>query len=249
MIRMRAFTFSLLCSLFITSTFAQTFPCDGRLILSTKRNNTSIFRIGFGPFGAIYYNPVTVYLNEGFDALGFNPKDNYIYGVQENTNSIVRLYSNSSYELVGSLPFVSTLNAYAGDCSPEGLYLCHDNELDQILIFDVVNGFELVDQLDLFWNPTSQNNGPFTTRIEDFVIDPNNPNIAYAFQGDYLQEDLEPADTRGYLLSINLDFNDPDCWNGYTYCAHFKRYYTAIGWPFFYEQWPIIWLWIIHHWF
>ena len=185
---MRVSILSLLFSLFISLAFAQTFPCDGRLILSTKRNNTSLFRIGFGPFGLIYYNPVTVYLNEGFDALGFNPKDNYIYAVQENTNSIVRLRSNGTYEVIGAAPLVSTLNAFAGDCSPEGLYLCHDNELDQILVFDVVNNFELVNQLDLFWDPASQNSGPFTTRIEDFAIDPNNSTIAYAFQGDYLDD-------------------------------------------------------------
>lgn len=188
--------------------FSQPFQCDGRLILSTVTSNTTVYNISFGPFGAIYYNPMPTYQDVRFDALGFNPKDNYIYGVKENTNSIIRLSSNGSYEVVGSVNQVNSLNAYAGDCSPEGLYLCHDNELDKILVFNVLNNFELVNQLDLFWDPTSQNSGPFTTRIDDFVIDPNNPNIAYTFQGHYNEDDFEPAATRGFLLKINLDFSD-----------------------------------------
>jgi gliding motility-associated-like protein/uncharacterized repeat protein (TIGR01451 family) len=88
------------------------------------------------------------------------------------------------------------------------LYLCHSNELDKILIYEVVDNFQLVNQLDLFWDPSSENSGPFTTRIDDFAIDPNDPTVAYAFQGNYLQDDFLPAATRGYLLRINLDFTD-----------------------------------------
>ncbi len=190
---------------FYFTVLSQPFPCDGSLILSTVQSNTATYRITFGAFGAIYYNPMTVYQDESFDALGFNPKDNYIYGVQANTNSIVRLHLDGSYETLSS---VVQVNSYAGDCSPEGFYLCHDNEFDQILVFDVIDDFQLVDQLNLFWDPNSQNNGPFTTRIDDFAIDPNNPTVAYAFQGNYNQDDFEPATTQGYLLLINLDFSD-----------------------------------------
>lgn len=186
---------------------SQTFPCDGRLMLSAVSSNTTVYSISFGGFGAVFYSGFPVYIGESFDAVGFNPKDNYIYGFQASTQSIVRLRSNGSYEVLGTVP---QLNAYAGDCSPEGLYLCHSNELDKILVYEVMDNFQLVNQLDLFWDPESENSGPFTTRLDDFAIDPNDPTVAYAFQGNYLQNDFLPAATRGYLLRINLDFTDPN---------------------------------------
>lgn len=161
----RAVLLCLVFSFFALVAFSQPFPCDGRLILSAATSNTSVYNISFGGFGAVYYNQLPLYLNERFNAVGFNPKDNYIYGVRENTNSIVRLRSNGTYELVGSAPQVNTLNAYAGDCSPEGLYLCYDSELNKMLFFSVLDNVELVEELDLFWDPASQNEGPFTTRL------------------------------------------------------------------------------------
>lgn len=206
---MRASILYLFFSCLYFPVLSQPFNCDGRVILSAVQSNTTTYSIDFG-FGFVYFNPVSVYLNESFDALGFNSKDNYIYGVQKSTNSIVRLRKDGSYEMLGSIAPISALNSYAGDCSPDGFYLCHDNELDQILVFNVLDDFELVEQVDLFWNPFSLNSGPFTTRIDDFAIDPNNPTVAYAFQGNYIHDDFKPATTRGYLLKINVDLNDPD---------------------------------------
>ncbi len=188
----------------------QPFQCDGRLILSAVTGNTTTYSINFVPFGGINYSQISVYLGEKFDAVGFNPADNYIYGVKENSNQIVRLRADWTYEEVGSVPLVDTLQVYAGDCTPQGQYICHENNLDKILVFDVVDNFALVETLELFWDPTSENSGSFTTRIDDFAIDPNNPGIAYAFQGSFPEENYNPASTRGYLLSINIDFSDPN---------------------------------------
>ncbi len=208
--RLGSYCFFIILFFSYNSGSSQTFPCEGNLILSTQTSNTSTYKIVFGPFGAVYYNPLTVYLEEGFDALGFNPKDNYIYGVHKDSKSVVRLRSDGSYEILGTDPSIDSLNAFAGDCTPGGLYLCHDNELDKILVFEVQNNFSLVNQLDLYWDPSSVNSGPFTTRIDDLVVDPNNPGIAYAFQGHYGTDDFDPFETRGYLLRINIDFADPN---------------------------------------
>lgn len=192
--------------------WGQTFRCDGRLILGTNNEAlTQTYAISFAPFFVISYNPISSYIGNGFDALGFNPKDNYIYAVRENTNTIVRLKSDGSFETLGPVPIVDQLEVYAGDCTPDGRYLCHDNTLDQILVFTVVDGFVLEDRLDLFWDPSSVNSGPFTTRLDDFAINPNNPTVAYAFQatGNF-DPDLLPLTTGGYLLEINLDFTDAD---------------------------------------
>ncbi len=188
----------------------QPFRCDGRLILSAVTGNTTTYNVIFAPFGAVFYSPFASFLGESFNAVGFNPADNYIYGVKENTNSIVRLRADGSHLVVGTVDQVETLQSYAGDCTPQGQYLCHDNALDKILVFNVSDDFSLVRELDLFWDPSSENSGPFTTRIDDFAIDPNNAGIAYAFQAHYPQDDFEPDNTRGYLLKINVDFSDPN---------------------------------------
>ncbi len=200
--------------IFLTCQFlplsGQPFQCDGRLILSAVTESTTNFNINFVPFGAVNYSQISAYLGEKFDAVGFNPADNYIYGVKENSNQIARLRADWTYEVVGSVPQVDTLQVYAGDCTPQGQYICYEDDLNKILVFDVVDNFTLVETLDLFWNPASENSGPFTTRIDDLAIDPNNPGIAYAFQGSFPEEDYNPANTRGYLLSINVDFLDPN---------------------------------------
>ena len=200
-----------LASMVCMPIFGQTFPCDGSLIFSTSSNNTrtSLIRINFGPFGTIFYDRFRHY-SAGFNGLGFNPQDNYIYGVRTNTNEIVRLKFDNTFEVVGTVPSLDKLTSTAGECTPDGFYLCHDQELDQILVFDVVDNFALVNQIDLFWNTQSGNSGPFTTRIDDFAIDPTNPTVAYSFQGNYFGADLEPDETRGYLLQINLDFQSPN---------------------------------------
>ena len=145
-----------------------------------------------------------------FDALGFNSKDNYIYGAQLNSNNIVRLKLNNRFDTVGVVTIVDSLKTNAGDCTPDGFYILHEQSLNQLLVFDVVDDFQLVRQIDLFWDPSSSNSGPFETRIFDFAIDPNNPNVAYTHQGTFDHEDLQPSATRGYMLSININFNDPN---------------------------------------
>ncbi|MEL7221099.1 MAG: hypothetical protein AAGJ93_07255 [Bacteroidota bacterium] len=195
-----------------TSLLGQPFNCDGRLILSTqKQTGTEVFTITFAPFFVILYSQVTSYPGSRFNALGFNPKDNYIYAIPENTNTVVRLRSDGSFETVGTVPFVDQLEVYAGDCTPDGRYFCHDNSLDQLLVFQVVDNFALEERIDLFWNPESINAGTFTTRLDDFAVDPNNPTRAYAYQGvNSFDPDLQPTTTAGYFLEINLDLNDPN---------------------------------------
>ena len=145
-----------------------------------------------------------------FDALGFNSVDNYIYGTQLNSNAIVRLKQNNRFDTVGFVNIVDTLKTNAGDCTVDGFYMCHEYSLNQLLVFDVVDNFELVRRIDLFWDPQSQNSGPFTTRIFDLAIDPNNPTVAYTHQGASAHPELQPIATQGYMLRINIDVNDPN---------------------------------------
>ena len=192
------------------SGYSQPFACDGRLILSTATSSTTNNNINFGSFGNILFSPNAVYFEEQFDAIGFNTMDNYIYGVKVDTDSIVRLKVDGSHEVIGAAAGTDTLRAYAGDCAPDGSYLLYDSDLHKIQYYNVVDGFELVKELDLFWDPSSSNTGAFTTRLDDIVIDPINANIAYSFQGRLPGDKYRPDATRGYLLEINLDFTDPN---------------------------------------
>lgn len=199
-------------ALFLASTLAgQRFSCDGQLLVATNNGvSTRISRPVYIPFSPPFLSPFAAYDNGSFDALGFNSRDNFIYAMQQHTNNVVRLKSNGSFESVGSVSFVDTLHSNAGDCTPEGQYLCYDYKLHQILVFDVVDEFKLIERFDLFWNPASPNSGPFKTRIFDFAIDPNNPLVAYSFQSNFDDQGLEPDTSKGYILQINLNSDDPN---------------------------------------
>jgi len=153
----------------------------------------------------IFYNQFNQYSGGNFNALGFNSRDNYIYAAKANSNEIVRLKADNTFEVIGEVPDLDELTTTAGDCTPDGYYLVHDQVLDQILVFDVVDDFALINRIDLYSDA-----GGFTARIDDFAIDPTNTKVAYSFQGSYFDADLEPDATKGYLLQINLDFQSPD---------------------------------------
>lgn len=199
-------------ALLSTPLFSQPFRCDGSILFSYNQEGAphQLYKVLFGPFGVVTYSNERIFPTGNFNALGFNPSDNYIYAVHATSKEIVRLKSDGTYDSLGLPDGVDPISTNAGDCTPEGNYLCYDNELNQVLIFDVVEDFALIRRLNLFWDPSSQNSGPFSTRIDDIAIDPLNPTVAYSYQGDYFNADLLPDETRGYLLKINLDFSDPN---------------------------------------
>ncbi len=203
------FMISLFAGLSIASSvIGQRFSCDGQLLIATSDGtSTKISRPIYIPFNPPFLSPWASYANGSFDALGFNSRDNFIYGVQQNTNAIVRLKRNSTFDTVGIVSLVDTLNVNAGDCTVDGLYICYEQTLHQILVFDVVDNFQVIQRIDLFWDPESPNSGAFKTKIYDFAVDPNNPVLAFAYQGSFAHPDLEPAESRGKLLKINLEFD------------------------------------------
>ena len=201
-----------LFSFLTTISYCQPFPCDGDLLLSFNQDvpNNSTYKVDFGPFGTLLYSPFRSYFGGQFEALGFNPTDNYIYGISQNSNDIVRLNANQTYDVIGQLPLIHGTNISAGDCAPTGEYLCISNETNQLLAFNVVNTVELISEIELFWNPEAINSGPFVAKFGDFAIDPINPNIAFGYVGNYGDPDLGPLASRGFLYSINVDLNDPN---------------------------------------
>ncbi len=202
-------SFIMLC-LITTLAGQKRFECNGELLISTSDGNTTLISRPLTiPFSIPLLSTLASY-SGNFDALGFNPKDNYVYCVEQNTNTIVRLSLYNTIERIGKVSIVDTLRSNAGDCTSDGLYVCYDYGLKKMLVFDVVDGFKLLRQINLFWDPTSPNNGPFKTRIFDFAFDPNDTKTAYSYQGNFKHPDLAPDTTRGYLLKINLNFDDPN---------------------------------------
>ena len=190
---------------------AQTFPCDGGILLSSNQGATPtiLYKVFFGPFNTIGYSVIASYRDGAYDALGFNPLDNYIYAVKQESNEIYRLRADGSTELLGAVGITDTLRVGAGACTPDGKFMIYDNQLHELLFFDVMNEFNLIERLSLRWNESSRNMGAFNTRIEDIAIDPTNPSLAYIHQADDTSPEFEPATTRGFLHAINLNPDDP----------------------------------------
>jgi len=195
-----------LCSL--SSLYGQRFPCDGKFLVSSNDGQgTSISHPVILPFSLPFFTPIVRYNNAGFDAVGFNAADNFIYAVQENSNIVARLKSDYTFDTLGIVSEVDILRTNAGDCTPEGQYLCYDYSLNEILVFDVIEEFGLNRRVELYWDPASDNVGPFNTRIYDFAIDPNDPMTAYAFQNQFNYQGREPDATKGNILRININLN------------------------------------------
>ncbi|MBK8627201.1 MAG: gliding motility-associated C-terminal domain-containing protein [Saprospiraceae bacterium] len=186
------------------------FGCNGDIFVMTNDGKTTaINQVSFAPFVPPSLSLYARY-DGSFDALGFNPVDNYVYSVEQNTNMIVRHSLFGMTERIGSVLMVDTLRCNAGDCTADGFYVCYDHGLHKMLVFEVVDQFKLLRLIDLFWDPASINQGAFRTRIFDFAFDPNNPKVAYSYQGSFNHPELLPVETRGTMLKINMDLNDPN---------------------------------------
>jgi uncharacterized repeat protein (TIGR01451 family) len=183
------------------------FECTGETLISVSDGKTTNLQWPrFPPFAPPHYGTFCCY-DGSFDAIGFNAKDNYIYGVEEHTNNILRI-GRSDFVRIGKVLGIDTLYVNAGDCTPEGLYMCYDHKLQKMLVFDVVDTFKLLRQVDLFWDSKSMNEGKFNAQIFDFAFDPNDPKTAYSYQGRFDQ--LGPTNTQGSMLKINLNLDDPN---------------------------------------
>jgi len=119
---LRTITLGLLLFISCKSIYSQTFRCDGSLYFTTNSGGgfTPLNEVIFGPFGAVFFGQVKTFRGGNFNALGFNPQDNYIYGVRINSNEIVRLKSDNTFEVIGTVPNLDVLTTTAGDCTPGG---------------------------------------------------------------------------------------------------------------------------------
>ncbi len=92
----------LLCS--VTTLAGQLrFDCDGKILIATNNGTTtSIYNPRSLPFTPPFLSILANYAGN-FDALGFNAKDNFVYGVEQNTNNIVRLSLYNGVDRIGQI--------------------------------------------------------------------------------------------------------------------------------------------------
>jgi gliding motility-associated-like protein len=213
MMRSRPLLITLLFLLFIVSALpAQLgFPCDQRLIvtLSGSMSNSIFYWVEPQNNGSVTFEEMVTTPNENFNALGYNIEDQLIYGWQRNTNNFVKIYPDGNFELVGSVSTVNSVQALAGDVSSNGIYVYYDQTTYELLFFDISEGFELLAQPSLYWNPATGINEPFTLRIDDLAIDPFEDGVAYTYQRNFNSTGTYPTQTRGQLLRIDTDLNSP----------------------------------------
>lgn len=190
----------------------QKIPCDDRLIISLyPPNSPPNYSYWIDVQGStINFTDLATYQGLFFNALGYNRIDNYMYAFQQESNNVLRLFSDGSYEVAGQVPGLGSSTAGAGDCSPQGYYAFKENQSNTLLFFDVVDGFEQVASIPLFWGESTGNSGTFTPRVDDIAFDPFIPGVAYTFQRNYPGSGSGPISTQGALLRINVDLDSPE---------------------------------------
>ncbi|MGC4040094.1 MAG: gliding motility-associated C-terminal domain-containing protein [Flavobacterium sp.] len=103
------------------------------------------------------------------NAVGYNLVDNYIYGLREYTNQVVRIGSNGAVDLMPTTGTgLGTSDHFAaGDVSPSGILFAHSNELHRMISINL--------------NPTASDYLVATTRatattllFDDFAFSPVN---------------------------------------------------------------------------
>ena len=205
------------------SLFAQGFVCDGRFFISlaaakgsVASPNTDIFKIDFSQ-GNVDFTGNVVFSGVGFNGMGYNRQDNFIYGIGSTLNAqkkhpIVRLSSDGSYEELtlgeGKINEV-TWQFAAGDCSPEGYFVVYDRNTQQLHYLDV-SGEDVIlhASLPLQWS-ADVGIDDFYVAMDDFAFDVSGDGTIYSYQRNYDFIPKESEQTRGALLKINGDLTSP----------------------------------------
>lgn len=212
---MRSHLLPCLFILFISCNFVlpaqDVFPCDDRLIVSLNESMppSMFYWVELQANDAVAFEEITTIPGGYFNALGYNIEDNLIYGWQRGTTDFVRIFPDGSFEVIGTIPGASMVQAPAGDVSSDGVYIYYEQTTFELLLFDLSNDFELLARVPLYWDPSTGINEAFTLRMDDLAIDPFDSSVAYSYQRNFDFTGTYPIETRGQLLRIDTDLNSP----------------------------------------
>ncbi len=217
----------LFCSSLSFQLFAQQFACDGRFFISSYINEnvdgeeeSDLHRVDFGENQVAFVDPIA-YVGVKLNGVGYNPSDNFIYAINQTsvilddgskTYPILRLFADGTYEVLelgaGAINDIRW-DYSAGDCSPEGYFVVHDQESQQLHYLDVSGDqVTLRRSVPLRWAP-EVGIADFFVAMNDIVFDTNRDGSIYSHQRNYDQIVEESAETRGTFLKIDGDLNSP----------------------------------------
>ena len=211
------------------SLVAQQFACDGRFFISSYINENDegeeesyLHRVDVDGNQVLFIEPIT-YTGVKLNGVGYNQRDNLVYAINQTSviredgrrlYQILRLYADGTYE---RLPLgegeVNTIrwDYGAGDCSPEGYFVVHDRDSQQLHYLDV-SGDQVTLQrsVPLRWAP-EVGVAEFYVDLKDIVFETNRDGSIFSHQRGYeKEEEDESAVTRGAFLKINGDLNSPE---------------------------------------
>ena len=162
--------------------FAQPFTCNGDFILSlSNQGPTSFYRLDHQSSGNVEFQPLSTF-NSGnsINAIGYNTKDNYVYGVEPNRHELYRIDASGQATFVTELDLFPQTIYWAGTITPDG---------DHMLLIGKSNGwictcaFSIVNLNDYSVESTYFPNGfPGDVTITDIAFDPVSGEL-YGFDG------------------------------------------------------------------
>jgi gliding motility-associated-like protein len=184
------------------SLFAQDFLCEGKIYISQNSGTppTSIYSIEYEG-GVADFDFICEYSRATFNGLGFNSLDGHVYAFNRDDWGIYRLFSNGSTELMGYDRSLDRTGVAAGDINNRGQLILHDKNQNYLHIYELNPTFRKVEQIALYWNPSSPNQGAADFSMGDIVLHPDDPNTLITFQ-HFLHP---PSTTNGYIHFIDMD--------------------------------------------
>ena len=220
--RVANLTFVLSTTLVI-SLIAQNFQCDGKFFIIMHptvnigaASGTKLYNLDYRS-GNIDYDQPIVYSDIKLNGIGFNPQDQFIYGISpvsysNDQHKIVRLSSDGDYQVLefgeGAINNVKWYYA-ATDFSPDGYLVVHDRGSQQLHYLDVTGDkVTLHASVALRWAPEIDVDN-FFVAITDLTFDITEMGTIYTHQRSYNQYRKEEETLRGALLEINGDLNSP----------------------------------------
>lgn len=208
--------------------YAQKFECDGRFLISSYINEndngeeeSDLHRVDSDGNQVSFVDPIP-YIGIKLNGVGYNQKDNLVYGINQTSviledgsrrYPILRLFADGTYEILelgeGAINDIRW-DYSAGDCSPEGYFVVHDQESQQLHYLDVSGDRVVLHRsVALRWAP-EVGIADFYVAMNDFVFDTNRDGSIYSHQRTYEQIAEESPVTRGTLLKINGDLTSPE---------------------------------------
>ncbi len=210
------------------SSFAQGFVCDGRFFISLyadqlannpdSERSTELHKINFGQ-GQVDFTDNVVFSGIELNGLGYNTKDNLMYGVStqltlRGIRNVVRLYPDGTHQVLdlddGEVQGVQWGFA-AASCSSDGYYVVHDRESQLLHYLDVTgDNVSLHASVSLKWTAdVAEALGDFHVAMDDFAFDVSDAGTIYSYQRDHDLDPQEAEETRGRLLKIDADLASP----------------------------------------